>query len=91
MCETSENLISKMDELEDPVFYCQHCLNLKIMQAEKTNQCYCGVCGNLDILLTDISDWETKYINRYGKKYLEQGEIQVLGKQKESDGENTSV
>jgi hypothetical protein len=81
MCETKENLISEIkniNDLEDPVFYCQHCLNLKIIQAEKTNQSYCGTCGNLDILLTDISDWENLYLKRYGRKYLEQEKVQIF-------------
>ena len=79
-----ENLIRQADidsEPEDPVFYCQHCLSLKIMEETKTNKSYCGACGNFDIMRTSIQLWEDLYQNEYGKKYLEHKEVQIFKKQ----------
>lgn len=88
MCKKFKNdyyseLIKKAEEdsePEDPVLYCQHCLSLKILESEKTKKDYCGVCGNLDIMRTSIQFWEDLYFEEYGRKYLEQPEIQIFRK-----------
>ena len=61
----------EMREEEDNVFYCQHCLKLKIIIIPKTVTCYCGDCGNTDIIETNINLWEELYIEEYGRRYLD--------------------
>jgi predicted RNA-binding Zn-ribbon protein involved in translation (DUF1610 family) len=85
MCQKSEfteqlKQAEKESELEDPVFYCQHCLSLKILESEKTSVSYCGVCGNTDIMRTSIEFWEDLYFEENGRKYLEQTEVQIFKK-----------
>lgn len=71
----SENDFSiEMREEEDNVFYCQHCLSLKIIMIPKTVNCYCGECGNTDIIETEISLWEELYTEENGRRYLDVGE-----------------
>lgn len=84
MCQkTSEQLLEQAEiesEVDDPVFFCQHCLDLKIMSATNTHPSYCGICGNLDIITTSFQFWEDLYLEEYGRKYLEQSEVQIFTK-----------
>lgn len=55
-----------------PVYYCQHCLSLKIKSVEGIPHSeYCCECGSTNIDKTDIEDWDIKYQNRYGYKFLD--------------------
>lgn len=55
-----------------PVYYCQHCLSLKIKNVEGIPHSeYCCECGSTDIRTCNIFDWETMFYNRYRYKYLE--------------------
>lgn len=55
-----------------PVYYCKHCLSLKIKGiAELEGLDYCDDCGATEIATTSIQEWEELYKNRYGFKYLE--------------------
>lgn len=47
---------------DDNVFYCKHCMSLKIRSAEE--QDYCDICGSTDIEQTSIFEWEEIYKNR---------------------------
>lgn len=55
---------------EEPVYFCTHCLSLKIVGVEDTDLSYCEECGNTDIMTTSIENWERLYQERYGEKYL---------------------
>lgn len=57
---------------DEPVFYCKHCLSLKIMNESKMFDLeYCGDCGSTNIDQTHISNWEEIYRQRYGFKLLD--------------------
>jgi hypothetical protein len=58
------------DYNQEPVFYCRHCLSLRIMGVGKTDESYCDDCGNTVIETTDIHTWENMWEERYGFKYL---------------------
>jgi hypothetical protein len=61
----------EMKNKEDDVFYCEHCFSLKIIMIPRTVNCYCGECGNTDIVETDINLWEELYTEEYGRRYLD--------------------
>lgn len=54
-----------------PVFYCNKCLSLKILNEDKNDfySCYCGDCGCVDISLSHVYQWIKKYKERYNKNY----------------------
>lgn len=54
-----------------PVFYCKHCLSLKIKSvSDSPDLDYCDNCGSTDIENTHISRWSELYRERYGLEYL---------------------
>lgn len=55
------------DYNEEPVFYCTHCLSLKILALDDYD--YCDDCGGTDIATTDIYTWRQMYKDRYGKDF----------------------
>lgn len=55
----------------EPVYYCGHCLSLRIIQSEDVYQDFCDDCGCVDIQRDHIENWEEKYIKRYNKKLIE--------------------
>lgn len=60
------------DYNDEPVFYCKHCLSLKIMnESQLADLEYCADCGSTNIEQTDISTWEEMYKQRYGFKLLD--------------------
>lgn len=71
-----DNLRTKIDLQSDynnePVFYCKHCLSLKIRDAGLPDLLYCDECGSAEVLSTNIKEWEDMYKEKYGFKYLEQ-------------------
>ncbi len=50
----------------EPVYYCRHCLSLRIMST--MGQDYCDYCGSADVDTASIEDWEEMCIKRFGKK-----------------------
>lgn len=59
------------DYNEEPVFYCKHCLSLKIRDAGLPDLLYCDDCGSADIYSTSIEEWEKLYIERHGFRFLD--------------------
>lgn len=57
---------------DEPVFYCKNCLSLKIKVVGGYD--FCDDCGSTHIETTHINNWEKLYEERYGSKFLEQGE-----------------
>lgn len=53
----------------EPVFYCTHCLSLKIMVFNE-NENYCDACGNTEVASTSIKEWEKMYEEKYNEKFL---------------------
>lgn len=52
----------------EPVYFCTHCLSLRVKNCEE--QDFCDNCSSTDIDKTNIRVWEQIYYKRYGKKYL---------------------
>lgn len=58
---------------DEPVFYCKHCLSLKVRHiASMKDSEYCDECGSTDIQQASIEDWENLYKSKYGHKLLEE-------------------
>lgn len=57
---------------DEPVYYCKHCLSLKIRDAGLPDLLYCDECGTSDIQTTNILEWERMFEEKYGFKYLEE-------------------
>lgn len=56
----------------EPVFYCKHCLSLKIRNVPKIEDSdYCEDCGATDIATASIEEWERLYVNKHGVKFLD--------------------
>lgn len=56
---------------EEPVFYCKHCLSLKIRDAGLPDLLFCDDCSSADILSTSIEKWENLYKEKYGFRFLD--------------------
>lgn len=63
--------IDKSEYNNEPVFYCKHCLSLKIRDAGLPDLLYCDDCGSSNILSTSIVEWEKLYENKHGFKFLD--------------------
>lgn len=61
--EKQEETKVKTDYNKEPVYYCIHCLSLKIMKEEDFD--YCDECGSTDIAQTSIENWEKLYKEKY--------------------------
>lgn len=55
----------------EPVFYCKHCLSLKVIVFNE-NEDYCDDCGNTDIASASVEEWDKLYEEKYGSKFLKQ-------------------
>jgi hypothetical protein len=73
-----EDQIIKNEEIdynEEPVHYCSHCLylgNPSIAPFNYNNKPleFCPYCGSTDFNDSHIFDWEKKFEEKYGIKYL---------------------
>lgn len=63
--------IKTEDYNDGPVFYCKHCLSLKIRDAGLPELLFCDECGSSDISTSHIEEWENMYKEKYGFKYLD--------------------
>ena len=56
----------------EPVFYCEHCLSLRIKSVPGMEELdYCDKCGSTDIKQTDIETWKQLYKEKNGFFYLD--------------------
>ena len=56
----------------EPVFYCKHCLSLRIKSVPDMEELdYCDDCGSTAIDSTDIETWRQLYKDRNGFDYLD--------------------
>lgn len=60
--------LSQQEYNNDPVFFCKHCLSLRVRNVD--GQDYCDECGSTDIMVDSIEEWENIYIAKYGHKYI---------------------
>lgn len=69
----------KVDYNREPVFYCRHCLSLKVKLMDEEHDTefldYCDDCGSTDIGQANIHDWEDMYRKKYGKDFLTEEEV----------------
>lgn len=56
---------------KEPVYYCKHCLSLRIRDAGLSDLLFCDQCGSADILSANIEDWENLYKEKYGFRFLD--------------------
>lgn len=57
---------------EELVYYCKHCLSLRVMGVTGMEDAeYCDECGSTNIEQTSIEEWEKLYKERHGMRYLE--------------------
>lgn len=60
------------DYNEEPVFYCRHCLSLRVKSVPGMKDLdYCDDCGATAIAQTNIKDWEQMYREKHGFNYLD--------------------
>jgi Fe2+ or Zn2+ uptake regulation protein len=55
---------------EEPVFYCAHCLSLRIRSAGLPSLLYCDSCSCTDVEEANIEEWQEKFENKYGFNFL---------------------
>jgi hypothetical protein len=63
-----ENNLTTEDYNNIPVYYCPHCLSLKIKVFNEYVS-YCDDCGCTDIETAHIDEWRAMYKKRFGKDY----------------------
>lgn len=63
-----ERHITKEEYDKEPVYYCPHCLSLKIRILNDYID-YCEDCGSTDIETTDIYTWLNMYKEKTGKDF----------------------
>lgn len=58
----------------EPVYYCKHCLSLKIASLKLGNEDvdYCDKCKDTDIGVTDINTWDEMYFSKYHHHFMEE-------------------
>lgn len=61
--------LSQEEYNKEPVYYCSHCLSLKIRDVNGVE--FCDDCNSTDIETSSISDWEEKYDKQYGHKFIQ--------------------
>ena len=68
--------MTKEEYNNEPVFYCSHCLSLKVKKLDGLDMDICSDCGNTDIKQTNIDDWNILYTKEYGNLFLEESEYE---------------
>lgn len=59
MNDAEKKPLGKKDDYNNvPVYYCNKCLSLKVINYTGPLSCYCGNCSSLDIKTAHISEWE---------------------------------
>lgn len=63
---------------DEPVYYCANCLSLHIRELGDVKLDICGECGNTDIKLTSLDNWNKLYTKEYGKVFLTEEDVDDL-------------
>lgn len=61
--------MTKEEYNKEPVHYCTRCLSLA--QKSFSDYYYCDNCGCTNSESSSIEEWENKYVNMYGHKFIE--------------------
>lgn len=62
----------KLNYNEEPVYYCKHCLSLKVRDVPMIEDSdYCDECGSTCIGKCSIEEWENLYKSKYGFRFLD--------------------
>lgn len=68
-----DNLREEANYNEEPVFYCEKCMSLRIRFVNGlSNSEYCDNCGSTEINQSNIEDWRQKFKDKYGYDHLEE-------------------
>lgn len=59
----------KINYNDEPVYYCNKCLSLLVKTIGDLD--YCAQCGSTDIDKAHIKYWETLYMEKYNKPFIE--------------------
>ena len=62
--------MAKEEYNDEPVLYCQNCLNLTIKTLRNTTIDYCTNCGDTNIGSAHIIQWEAMYSALYDESYV---------------------
>lgn len=62
------NILMESEYNAEPVYYCPHCLSLKIKILDSFVD-YCDDCGCTEVETTDIFTWRRMYKQRFGKEF----------------------
>lgn len=73
MCNS--NIEDKQDYNSEPVYYCKHCLSLKVRDAGLPELLYCDECGSANILTASIEEWEQMFKEKHGFKFLDSNHL----------------
>ena len=68
----NQDTSAKEDYNKEPVFYCAQCLSLRIKSVPMMEGMdYCDECNSTNIEESSIEEWEARYKERYGHRFLE--------------------
>lgn len=63
--------MTKEEYNAEPVYYCEKCLSLKIVDVPFLNNSeFCEDCNSTNINQCSIEEWEKLYKERYGISYI---------------------
>ena len=63
---------NQSDYNKEPVFFCKHCLSLKIRYVSWLKDSnYCDECGSTETEQASIEEWQELYKKKYGHNFLE--------------------
>lgn len=68
-----DNLREEVKYNDEPVFYCERCLSLRIrFVSGLSNSEYCDNCGSTVIKQANIEDWRQQFKDKYRYDHLEE-------------------
>lgn len=70
--EWFNNNHSPVEYNKEPVFFCKHCLSLKIRSVHSIEDSeFCDDCGSTNIETCHIEEWQKLYGEKFGHDFLE--------------------
>lgn len=69
--------LTRIDDYNnEPVYYCKNCLSLSIMELTDDIS-FCDRCGNTEIGICHIDEWEKLYREKYGRDHIKHKKIDI--------------